>query len=40
MANELSNLKKQGPNVLNAYVRNVKLALPAKAHQIFLEGRR
>jgi hypothetical protein len=39
MANELSNLKKQGPNVLNAYVRNVKLALPAKAHQIFLEKR-
>jgi len=40
MANELANLKKQGENVLNAYVRNVKLALPAKAQQIFLEVRR
>jgi len=40
MANELANLKKQGPNVLNAYLRNVKLALPAKAQQIFLEVRR
>jgi regulator of protease activity HflC (stomatin/prohibitin superfamily) len=40
MAEELSNLKKQGPNVLNSYVRNVKLALPAKAQQIFMEVRR
>src|SRR4051812_4288762 len=40
MANELGDLKKQGPHVLKAYVRNVKLALPAKAQQIFLEVRR
>ena len=37
MAAELADLKRQGPNVLNAYVRNVKLALPGKAQQIFLE---
>jgi regulator of protease activity HflC (stomatin/prohibitin superfamily) len=37
MAAELAGLKLQGPNVLTAYVRNVKLALPAKAQQIFLE---
>jgi regulator of protease activity HflC (stomatin/prohibitin superfamily) len=40
MADELTSLKQQGPNVLSAYVRNVKLALPARAHQIFLEVRR
>jgi regulator of protease activity HflC (stomatin/prohibitin superfamily) len=39
MAKELADLKEQGANVLNAYVRNVKLALPAKAQQIFLEVR-
>ena len=37
MAAELADLQRQGPNVLTAYVRNVKLALPAKAQQIFLE---
>jgi len=40
MANELASLKQLGPNVIASYVRNVKLALPAKAQQIFLEVRR
>ena len=39
MAAELAGLKRQGPNVLAAYVRNVKLALRTKAQQIFLEAR-
>lgn len=39
MAAELAGLKRQGPNVLSAYVRNVKLALRSKAQQIFLEAR-
>ena len=39
MAAELADLKRQGPNVLTAYVRNVKLALPGRAQQIFLEVR-
>jgi len=39
MAAELAGLKQQGPNVLAAYVRNVKLALRSKAQQIFLEAR-
>src|SRR5216683_7796676 len=37
LAAELTGLKQRGPNTLTAYVRNVKLALPAKAQQIFLE---
>jgi regulator of protease activity HflC (stomatin/prohibitin superfamily) len=37
LAAELTALKQRGPNTLTAYVRNVKLALPAKAQQIFLE---
>jgi len=40
LAVELGNLQKQGPNLLNAYLRNVKLALPGKAKQIFLEVKR
>jgi regulator of protease activity HflC (stomatin/prohibitin superfamily) len=40
MAAELASLQKQGPNLLAAYLRNVKLALPSKASQIFLETRR
>jgi regulator of protease activity HflC (stomatin/prohibitin superfamily) len=36
MALELADLKKQGPNVLQVYIRNVKLALLGKAQQIFL----
>jgi hypothetical protein len=36
MALELADLKKQGPNVLEVYIRNVKLALLGKAQQIFL----
>ncbi|MEP7352566.1 MAG: SPFH domain-containing protein [Acidobacteriota bacterium] len=40
MAAELASLQRQGPNLLASYLRNVKLALPSKAHQIFLEARR
>lgn len=36
MALELADLKKQGPNVLDVYIRNVKLALLGKAQQIFM----
>jgi regulator of protease activity HflC (stomatin/prohibitin superfamily) len=39
MALELADLKKQGPNVLGVYIRNVKLALLGKAQQIFLGAR-
>jgi len=39
MAAELAGLKRQGPNILAAYVRNVNLALRAKAQQIFLEAK-
>ena len=37
MASELANLQRQGPNLIASYLRNVKLALPGKAKQIFLE---
>jgi hypothetical protein len=40
MAKELENLKLKGPNLLDTYIRNVKLALPARAKQIFLEVKR
>ena len=40
MAKELENLKAKGPNLLDTYIRNVKLALPARAKQIFLEVKR
>ena len=40
MAKELENLKVQGPNLLDTYIRNVKLSLPARAKQIFLEVKR
>jgi regulator of protease activity HflC (stomatin/prohibitin superfamily) len=36
MAEQLADLKTQGPNVLRAYVRNVKLALYGKAQSIYL----
>ena len=36
MALELADLKRQGPNVLDVYLRNVKLGLLAKAQQIFM----
>lgn len=38
LAGELRTLKAAGPNVLGAYVRNVKLALYAKAGQIFKQA--
>jgi regulator of protease activity HflC (stomatin/prohibitin superfamily) len=37
LANQLAELKKSGPGVLPAYVRNVKLALFDRANQLFLE---
>ncbi|MBL0160939.1 MAG: SPFH domain-containing protein [Bryobacterales bacterium] len=36
MATQLADLKAQGPNVLEAYIRNVKLALYSKAQSIYL----
>ena len=39
MAAELADLKRQGPNVLSVYIRNVKLALLTKAQQVFMEVR-
>lgn len=36
MAAQLAELKAQGPNVLRAYLRNVKLALYSKAQAIYL----
>jgi len=38
LAAELSALHKAGPNVLGAYLRNVRLALFDKAQQIYLEA--
>jgi regulator of protease activity HflC (stomatin/prohibitin superfamily) len=39
LAAELTELHKGGPHVLIAYLRNVRLALIDKAHQIYLEAR-
>jgi regulator of protease activity HflC (stomatin/prohibitin superfamily) len=38
LAGELSTLHRAGPNILAAYLRNVRLALYDKASQIFLEA--
>ena len=38
LANELAALHRAGPNVLGAYLRNVRLALFDKAQQIYLEA--
>jgi len=38
LANELASLHKAGPNVLGAYLRNVRLALFDKAQQLYMEG--
>lgn len=40
MAHELGNLKAKGPHLLQTYLRNVKLVLPGRARQIFLEVKR
>jgi regulator of protease activity HflC (stomatin/prohibitin superfamily) len=40
MAGELGQLHRAGPDVLGAYLRNVRLALYDKAQQIYLEVRR
>ena len=37
MASQLSELKQGGPDVLQAYVRNVRLSLFAKADKAILE---
>lgn len=39
LAEQLSDLKKSGPGVLRAYVRNVRLALFEQAQQVFKEGK-
>jgi regulator of protease activity HflC (stomatin/prohibitin superfamily) len=39
LAGELAELHKSGPDVLGAYLRNVKLALYDKAQQVYLEAR-
>jgi hypothetical protein len=36
-AQQLVELKKSGPDVLRAYVRNVKLALYSKVKQVIME---
>ena len=38
LAAELADLRRAGPNVLGAYLRNVRMALFDKAQQIFLEA--
>ncbi len=38
MAAELNGLRQRGPNVLAAYVRNVRLAIYSKAQQVFAES--
>jgi len=38
LAAELAVLHKSGPNVLDAYLRNVRLALFDKAQQIYMEA--
>ena len=38
LASELSALHRTGPNILAAYLRNVRLTLYDKAHQIYMEG--
>ena len=40
LASELAELQRGGPDVLSAYLRNVKLALYDKAQQIYLEAGR
>jgi regulator of protease activity HflC (stomatin/prohibitin superfamily) len=40
LAAELAELRKEGPDVLSAYLRNVRLALYDKAQQIYLEAQR
>ena len=39
MAAQLTELKKNGPQVLDTYVRNVKLSLYSQAHHVILEAR-
>jgi hypothetical protein len=38
LAAELGELHRTGPNILGAYLRNVRLALYDKAQQIYLEA--
>lgn len=40
VAAQLTELKKSGPGALQAYVRNVRVALFEKAQQVFLEARK
>jgi len=38
LATELGALHRAGPNILGAYLRNVRLALYDKAQQVYLEA--
>jgi regulator of protease activity HflC (stomatin/prohibitin superfamily) len=38
LAEELSDLNRAGPNVMSAYLRNVRLAIYEKAQQVFMEA--
>ena len=40
LADQLSELKKSGPGVLEIYLRNVRLRLYSQAQQIILEERK
>ena len=40
LANQLADLRRNGPDGLSAYLRNVRLGLFARAGQIFLEAKR
>jgi regulator of protease activity HflC (stomatin/prohibitin superfamily) len=40
LAVQLSDLKRHGPEALRAYIRNVRLSLFDKAHQVFVESKK
>ena len=40
LADQLADLKRHGPDALRAYIRNVRLSLFDKAHQVFVESKK
>jgi hypothetical protein len=40
LAEQLTDLKRNGPHALSAYLRNVRLGLYSQAHEVFLEVER
>jgi regulator of protease activity HflC (stomatin/prohibitin superfamily) len=40
LAAQLADLKRHGPDALRAYIRNVRLSLFDKAHQVFVESKK